>query len=133
MTALYTEFECEIEHDDQRRYAIKNFGRLALLDLSDSDLDTLAFLLTALEEMTLPNAEQVGALFERIVALLPAERRHQLERINPSIRINAPRSTSDPQTTTLTRLKRALRRQQVAFNYTSSYTSRRTLQHLCAR
>lgn len=133
LAALRDEFECVIQLDDQRRYALEDLGRLALLDLPDGDLEALAFLLANFNEGPLPNAPQVDALLDRIVALLPPDRRSQLVRATRDVRLDLPQSAGAVNPHTLRLLKRALRRQQISFAYRSSYTEGLTLiQHRAA-
>lgn len=122
LAALRDEFECAIQLDDQRRYALEDLGRLALLDLPDADLEALAFLLANFNEGPLPNAPQVDALLDRIIALLPPDRRAQLGRPARDVRFDLPLPAGAPNEHTLRQIKRALRRQQISFGYRSSYT-----------
>lgn len=118
---LREEFECVIRLREDGCYALEEFGRLALLDLPDADLEALAFLLANFAESPLPNAPQVDALLDRIVALLPPDRRAQLQWPARDVRLDYPQHTAPSGEHALRLLKRALRRQQVSFAYRSSY------------
>jgi predicted DNA-binding transcriptional regulator YafY len=119
--ALRNEFECVIRRREEGYYALEDFGRLALLDLSDNDMEALAFLIANFSEGGLPNAAQVDALLDRIVALLPHDRRIRFQRPARDVRLDYPASTSPSADHTLRLIKRALRRQQITFGYRSSY------------
>jgi len=121
LAALRDEFECAISLGPDGRYAIADFGRLALLDLPDEDLEALAFLLSNFSESSLPNAGRVDALLDRIVALLPPERQRGLPRPARDVRLDYPTPSRSLAPPTLERVRRALGRQQLSFAYRSSY------------
>lgn len=118
---LREEFECVITLRDDGCYALEDFGRLALLDLPDEDLEALAFLLANFSETPLPNAGNVDDLLDRLLSLLPPERRARVPRPARDVRLDYPQPSSTAATHTLKALKRALRRQQVRFVYRSSF------------
>ncbi|MEI7643916.1 MAG: WYL domain-containing protein [Chloroflexales bacterium] len=121
MAALRDEFDCTIDLDPDRCYALNDLGRLALLDMPERDLEALAFLISTFGESALPNAGQVDALLDRIVALLPADRRTLLRRHPRSVRLDEPQPTRAAAERTLDLITRALRRQELRFAYRSSY------------
>jgi|YNPBryunderm2012_1023409.scaffolds.fasta_scaffold02241_10 predicted DNA-binding transcriptional regulator YafY len=121
LAALRDEFECRITLGSDRRYALTDFGRLALLDLPDEDLEALAFLISNFSNSTLPNASRVDALLDRIVALLPPERQRGLPRPARDVRLEAPTPSRSVAGQTLERVRRALGRQQISFAYRSSF------------
>jgi len=121
LAALRDAFECEIARDADGRYAIVEYGRLALLDLPDSDLEALGFLASAFDESPMPNAGQVGALLDRIEALLPSERRAQLGRGNRPLRVDGPRPSAGPSAAIVARLRGTLGQRFISFFYRSSY------------
>lgn len=121
LAALRLEFECVIVFGPDGRYAIDDYGRLALLDLPDEDLEALAFLLSNFSEGSLPNAGRVDALLDRIVALLPPERQRGLPRPARDVRLDYPSPSRSLTPHTLERVRRALGRQQLGFAYRSSY------------
>lgn len=133
LSALRGEFECQIERDVLGRYVLGSPGRLALLDLADTDLESLAFLVATFRDSTLPNAPQVDALLDRIMSLLPDERRAALERPRRDVRLDHPQPSAATPDHTLRQLRRALHRQEVAFTYRSSYAGDGTVvQHRVA-
>lgn len=123
LAALRDEFECVITLDRQGRYAIEEYGRLALLDLPDDDLEALAFLLSNFSESNLPNAGRVDALLDRIIALLPPERQRGLPRPARDVRLDYPSPSRSVASHTLTWVRRALGRQQLSFAYRSAYAT----------
>jgi predicted DNA-binding transcriptional regulator YafY len=120
LAALRDEFECEIERTDGQ-YHIVAYGRLALLDLPDGDMEALSFLIATFAESPLPNAGQIDALLRRVVALLTPERRRLLERSRPAPRVDVPRLSAGPDTRIVAKLRDALGRQFISFLYRSSY------------
>lgn len=135
MAALRSQFACTIDRV-QGVYQISDYGSLALLDLSDEDLETLTFLISNFASSTLPNAAQVAALLDRIIALLPLERRKGLLRTVPSgeeaeltapqrrsrdVRIEVPVPSRALEPQTVAHVRRALGRQQISFAYRSSF------------
>lgn len=121
MAALRDEFECEIALGVDGCYTLTAYGRLALLDLPDEDLEALAFLLSNFAEGSLPNASRVDALLDRIVALLPPERQRGLPRPARDVRLDYPDPSRSLAPRTLERVRRALGRQQLSFAYRSTY------------
>ncbi len=121
LAALRDEFACTITLCADGRYALTDFGRLALLDLPDDDLEALAFLLSNFSASTLPNASRVDALLDRIVALLPPERQRGLPRPARDVRLEMPTPSRSVAGQTLERVRRALGRQQLSFAYRSSF------------
>jgi predicted DNA-binding transcriptional regulator YafY len=131
--ALRREYACTIELNRQNCYELTDLGHLALLDLPDEDLDALAFLLANFSETSLPNAAQVDALLDRIIALLPGERRPRFERLARQVRLDYPRPSGAAADHVLTLIQRAVRRQQISFAYRSSYAEGHTVvQHRVA-
>lgn len=122
LAALREEFECVIRLDSEGRYAIEDFGRLALLDLPDEDLEALAFLLSNFSESSLPNAGRVDAVLDRIIALLPAERQRGLPRPARDVRLDYPSPSRSVSPHTLARVRRALGHQRLSFAYRSAYS-----------
>ena len=121
LDAIAGQFECIISRDNDGRLAIVEYGRLALFDLPDADLEALSFLASTFDESPLPNAGQVGALLDRIEALLPAERRQRLARSGRQLRLDTARPSAGPNLALVERLRSALGRQFVSFLYRSSF------------
>ncbi|MEI7769217.1 MAG: WYL domain-containing protein [Chloroflexales bacterium] len=121
MAALRDEFECAIDLGPDRRYALNDLGRLALLDMPDADLEALAFLISTFGESALPNAGRVDALLDRMVALLPADRRAHLRRPTRDVRLDYPQPSRDTADRTLDLIRRAVCHQEICFAYRSSY------------
>lgn len=126
LAALRDEFECTIDRIGGCYY-LSDYGRLALLDLPDSDLEALAFLLSSFEATSLPNAASVAALLDRVVALLPAERNQRLGRPNREVQLDLPRPSRSVAPDLLARLQRVLGLQQISFAYRSSFVSDETV------
>lgn len=127
LAALREAFECEIARGPDGRYAVVEYGRLALLDLPERDLEALSFLTNMFDESPLPNAGQVSALLDRIKALLPAPRRHWLERSGRPLHLDVPRPSAGPDAALVERLRGALGQRFASFLYRSSFASDGTL------
>jgi predicted DNA-binding transcriptional regulator YafY len=140
LAALRDEFECTIDYVNGC-YQLSDYGRLALLDLADEDLEALAFLMSNFAFSALPNAPRVAALLDRIVALLPPERRQGLMGSLPlppdapehrggsklqrsrEVRLDYPVPSRSIDQQLLAHVRRALGRQQISFAYRSSYVT----------
>jgi predicted DNA-binding transcriptional regulator YafY len=121
LAAIRADFGCVIELGPDGRYAIADYGDLALLDLPDEDLEALAFLLSVFRESSLPNAGRVDALLDRIVALLPGGRQGGIARPGREVRIDGPAPSRSVDPHLLDRLRAQLGRQRISFAYRSSY------------
>lgn len=119
LAALRTEFDCTIRFTPERGYLLEDMGRLALLDLPDAEIDALGLLQASLTDGRLPNAPPIEALLDRVFALLPAERRRQLERGPAHRRLEQANARSAEEVQTL--LKRAQGRHYVIFDYRATY------------
>jgi predicted DNA-binding transcriptional regulator YafY len=121
LAALRREFGCEIVFGRDGRYVLEHPGTLAPLDLPDADLEALAFLRATFAESSLPNADAVAALLDRIAALLPATRQFHLHDPH-ALRLDLPEVPSPPPEL-LARLRRYVGRQQIRFAYRSSFVA----------
>jgi predicted DNA-binding transcriptional regulator YafY len=126
--ALRDQFECVIERDREGRYALVDYGRLALLDLPDADLETLSFLVSLFAEGPTPNAPQVQALFDRILALLPPDRRKVYATSGPHLRMDTPQQGSSPSNEILEQIRRNLGRQYLSFLYRSTFSAENVIE-----
>lgn len=120
LAALRLEFGCAISYSQSDGYVLAHVGRLALLDLPDVELESLAFLLDTFTDSPMPNAAQVAALLGRFIALLPEERQQQLRRSPSYPHMDQPETTGDAAARMLKTLKRAVGRRQILFDYRSS-------------
>ncbi|MEF3275077.1 MAG: WYL domain-containing protein [Chloroflexus sp.] len=120
--ALRNEFLCTIERQPDGSYALTNFGRLTLLNLPDEELEALMFLVGMFSESTWPNATQIRALLDHIIALLPPERRSNL-RQQLRLEVELPQSNVVIDQQLLTRIRRNLRRHALRFRYLSNYSN----------
>lgn len=79
LDALKSEYACRIAYQRTlRRYALEDLGELALLDLPDGCLEALAFLETSFPEgAALPEHASIRELLDRVLLLLPAQRRDE--------------------------------------------------------
>jgi predicted DNA-binding transcriptional regulator YafY len=133
LAALRHEFQCQIRSHPKAGYTLEHLGSLTLLDLPDEELEALVFLEALIADSSLPNAATIGALLARVTALLPDERQQTLGRLREHPRVAAPDITYDPPATILATLKRVLGRQQIIFDYRSSYATDDTvIQHRVA-
>ncbi len=115
-------FGCTIKRVRNGRYTLVDYGELALLDLADAELDTLSFLVTLFADAITPNARSVQGLLDRIIALLPAERRVVFEHAGPHVSVETPAMTSKPDPTMLERIRRNLGRHYLRFRYRSTHS-----------
>jgi len=121
--ALRREFGCTIRFKASTGYVLEEPGQLALLDLPDPELEALVFLVTTFADSRLPNAVQIEALLHRIISLLPDGRRPPLLHSFTYPRFDYPLTTTEPPRKMLSLLKRAVRHQQVVFDYHSTHTT----------
>ncbi|MDZ4719997.1 MAG: WYL domain-containing protein [Roseiflexaceae bacterium] len=133
IAALRDMFLCEISYHRAHGYRLDDPGDLALLDLPDVELEALGFLLSTFADGALPNATRIDALLDRIIGLLPESRRVQMQTASTHPRLEQPRSARTPEQTVIERLKRALGKSQIEFEYISSYASAgEVIQHTVA-
>lgn len=136
LDALKDEYACVIGYQRaSKRYALEDLGELALLDLPDGSLEALAFLETNFPEgAALPEHASIRELLDRVLLLLPAERRRQQRsrRGVLSLQItDSPASRIDPHV--IATVKRAiLQRQELSFSYRSPRADGATIQHRVA-
>lgn len=136
LEALKDEYGCRIVYQRRsKRYALESLGELALLDLPDACLEALAFLEASFPEgAALPEHASIRDLLDRVLLLLPAERREQQRgrRAVLSLQItDSPASRIDP--TLVATVKRAIvQRQELAFAYRSPRADGATIQHRVA-
>ncbi len=119
--ALRDEFGCAVRFRPSEGYTLTDVGFLALIDLPDADLDTLAFLQSIFASGTLPHANEVAALLEHLSALLPEERRARLQASYDTLEY--PPTIGNTPPTVLATLRRALGRQMLSFAYRSSFSA----------
>lgn len=120
--ALREDFGCEINLGEDQHYRLDDLGRLALLDLSDDDLEALAFLVANFSEGSLPNADQVDAVLDRIIALLPTERRQLVGNRVRDVLFDYPQPSGTAIDGALKKIKRSLGLQELTFAYRSSFS-----------
>lgn len=136
LDALKDEYGCRVVYQRaSKRYALEDLGDLALLDLPDTSLEALAFLEASFPEgAALPEHASIRDLLDRVVLLLPAERREQQHgrRAILSLQISdSPASRIEP--TVVATVKRAiLQRQELSFAYRSPRADGATIQHRVA-
>jgi|GEM_PF-273187 len=121
LAALRNEFQCQIRSHPRHGYTLEHPGSLTLLDLPDEELEALVFLDALIADSSLPNAATIGALLARVTALLPDERQQALGRLREHPRVAAPDIMYEPPAALLATLKGVLGRQQITFDYRSSY------------
>lgn len=126
LAALRDEFGCSIDRVGGC-YHMRDYGRLALLDLPDEDLEALAFLLSTFDDQSLPNAASVAALLDRVVALLPRERRVGMPRAERDVQLDLPRPSRSVEPHLVQRLRRVVGQQQIGFAYRSSFVDEETV------
>lgn len=120
--ALRELFYCTIKRTHHGRYALVDYGYLALFDLSDEELATFSFLVALFSDNITPNAHDVQHLLQRMIALLPAERRAVLEHTTAHLQIETPATTTLPDGELLKRLQTTLGRHYIRFRYRSTHS-----------
>jgi predicted DNA-binding transcriptional regulator YafY len=136
LDALKDEYGCRVVYQRaSKRYALEDLGDLALLDLPDTSLEALAFLEASFPEgAALPEHASIRDLLDRVLLLLPAERREQQRgrRAILSLQISdSPASRIEP--SVVATVKRAiLQRQELSFAYRSPRADGATIQHRVA-
>jgi predicted DNA-binding transcriptional regulator YafY len=120
--ALRELFDCTIKRMHDGCYALVDYGHLALLDLNDEELETLSFMVTLFSANVTPNAVQVQRLLERIIALLPTERRAIFNSATRHLRLEVPETITQPDVELLKRLQHHLGQQYIRFRYRSTHS-----------
>ncbi len=111
---------------------LTGLGTLTLLDLAGEDLEALALLFAAIDEGLLPRTQPLLRLRERLLALLPDEHRTQLAAIAPSPRLDGPTRTSGTVEAVIARLRPALGKAEISFQYRSLTPADTVEQHRVA-
>jgi predicted DNA-binding transcriptional regulator YafY len=123
--SLKSEFGCRIRFQRGiQQYVLEDLGDLALLDLPDHCMEALAFLETSFPAgAALPEHAHIRELLERVIALLPHDRREVSGRQHSAIHLQLPESPSEQiDGATLSTLRRAItHRQELAFDYLSAF------------
>jgi predicted DNA-binding transcriptional regulator YafY len=128
LVALRETFGCEFVFRAAAGYILTNLGTLTLLDLDGEELEMLALLFTAIDEGVLPRTQPLLRLRERLLALLPEDQRTRLPAIAPSPRLDGPTRTSGVVDAVIARLRPALGKAEITFQYRSPYTPADTLE-----
>lgn len=120
--ALKREFGCEIGfHRKHGHYELRTLGELALLDLTDDCFEALLFLDANFPEGdALPELVHIRTLLDQINQLLPKERRNTFTKQRPLHLQRMSASTDRVSPELLRTLRRAIRRQEVCFEYVSN-------------
>jgi predicted DNA-binding transcriptional regulator YafY len=134
--ALKSEYGCQIRYRrSARQYELEGLGDLALLDLPDSCMEALAFLEASFPAgAALPEHASVRDLLERVIALLPTDRRDIKRGKRGAIQLQLLDSPSERiDTATLSTIRRAVtRRQELEFEYRSTYDADTPRRHRVA-
>lgn len=121
LAALRNEFGATVQRQADGHYHLTDPGILTLLDLPDEELEAVAFLRAAVANGTLPNTAQLDALLRRLLTLMPAERRRQLQVVLARPRLIEPHGMKEPAAAVIATLKRVIGQQPVRFAYYSPY------------
>jgi predicted DNA-binding transcriptional regulator YafY len=122
LVALRETFGCTFFFRAREGYFLTGLGTLTLLDLDGEELDALALLFAAIDEGALPRTRPLSRLRGRLLALLPEQNRAQLPAIDPSPRLELPIRTSRAVDSVIARLRPALGKAEISFQYRSPYT-----------
>ena len=134
--ALKSEYGCQIRYRrSTQQYVLEDLGDLALLDLPDHCMEALAFLEASFPAgAALPEHAYIRELLERVIALLPSNRRDAPSRQRGAIRLQLPESPSERiDAATLATIRRAVaRRQELVFEYLSAFDAEIPRRHRVA-
>lgn len=123
--ALKAEYGCRIMFRRERGgYVLDDLGELALLDLPGDCMEALAFLDASFPAGTaLPDHANMRALLDRVLRLLPSERRkqHQQQRVVARLKLDD-RAAQRIDPGVLATVKRAIdERRELQFSYWSTF------------
>lgn len=134
--ALKSEYGCQIRYrHGTQQYVLEDLGDLALLDLPDHCMEALAFLDASFPaDAALPEHAHIRELLERVIALLPTDRRDVPLRQRGAIRLQLAESPSERiDAATLATIRRAVtRRQELVFEYLSTFDTDTPRRHRVA-
>lgn len=134
--SLKSEYGCNIRYlRSQQHYVLDDLGELALLDLPEACMEALSFLEASFPAGgALPEHAHIRELLDRVTTLLPSDRRDAHERQRAGIRLQLQGSPSEQiDKATLTVIQRAVkRRQELEFDYLSSFDSATPRRHRVA-
>jgi predicted DNA-binding transcriptional regulator YafY len=136
LDALKAEYGCRIVYRHElSAYALEELGELALLDLSESAMEALAFLDASFPHGTgLPELTNVRTLLDQISRLLPAHRQEQHQRQRAAAHLRLPESgTARIDSAVLNAIKRAIdERRELEFQYLSTFDTSSARRHRVA-
>ncbi len=124
LDALKAEYGCQIAYQRKTgQYLLGDLGELALLDLSDSCMEALAFLETSFPEgSAIPEHAHIRELLDRMMFLLPTARREQHARRRHAIALWLGNGPAQPIDASVMRtVRRAIAAgQELTFEYRSN-------------
>jgi predicted DNA-binding transcriptional regulator YafY len=123
MAALRDTFGCAFFFRAGEGYFLTDLGTLTLLDLDQGELEACALVFTAIDEGVLPHTPQLARLRQRLLKLMPEHQRAQLPTIEAGLRFEQPLHVTKADAALIARLRPALGRSEISFQYRSPYTS----------
>jgi len=123
LAALRETFGCAFFFRANEGYFLTSLGTLTLLDLDRDELEACALIFTAIKAGVLPHTPQLTRLRERLLRLMPEHNREQLPAIDSGLRFELPLHPSKADAALIARLRPALGRSEITFQYRSPYTS----------
>lgn len=122
MAALRETFGCEFFFRTNEGYFLTSLGTLTLLDLDQHELETCALIFAAIDAGVLPHTPQITHLRDRLLRLMPEHNREQLPSLDSGLRFDLPLHPSNVDAALIARLRPALGRSEIIFQYRSPYT-----------
>jgi predicted DNA-binding transcriptional regulator YafY len=133
--ALRSEYGCAISYiRSTRQYALTDMGELALLDLPDGCLEALAFLDASFPAGSdLPEHAELRSLLARILLLLPATRRTQVQQQRSAMQLRVGSGPRRIDSQVLQLVKQAIhQRRELSFDYQGTFDLHHPRRHRVA-
>lgn len=125
LDTLKTEYDCRIRYHAQIQcYVLEDLGYMALLDIPEDCLETLAFLEVSFSHGSdLPEYTNIRLLLERVMLMLSPNRRQEYERRNTIVKQQLVGTVpTQINADVLLKIRRAIsKRQEVEFDYLSTF------------
>lgn len=128
MVAVREIFQCSLVYRGGEGYFLTSLGCLTLFELPQEDFEAVALILSAIREGLIPNTRPMAHFCARLLMLMPEEQRIQVQTFDPRLRLAGPVRTNQSVDGVIARLRPALERCEVRFQYRSPYTAEDTVE-----